>query len=145
MKRKTEKEITVVVDSREQRPYRFKGSVTKALKAGDYSILGLEDRVAIERKSKKDAYASLGMNRPRFEREAKRLAEYDYAAIVIESDLAGFLQPPAFTRLSPKAALNSLVSWSVKYGVHVFFASDRRHAKALVYRILEKYWKHRGG
>ena len=137
-------EFTIVVDSRENHPYKFKGAVIKGLKSGDYSILGLECRITIERKTKEDAYASLGVGRARFERELKRLAEYDYSAIVIESNLDDFLKPPAYTEMNPKAAINSLVSWSVKYKVFIFFGSDRRHSQALVYRILEKYWKHRG-
>ena len=143
MKNKDKEDFTIVVDSREQRGYSFNGAVIKALKTGDYSILGLEDRIVIERKSKEDAYSSLGAGRARFERELTRLSKYDYSAIVIESNLADFLQAPAFTRMNPKAAINSLVSWSVKYKVFIFFASDRRLARALVYRILEKYFKHR--
>ncbi len=143
MKRKDKEEFVIVIDTREQHPYRFEGAVTKALKSGDYSVLGLEDRITVERKTKEDAYASLGAGRTRFEKELMRLSGFDYSAIVIESSLADFLQAPAFTKMNPKAAMNSLVSWSVKYKVFVFFASDRRHAKALVYRILQKYWKHR--
>ncbi len=44
--------FTIVIDSREQRPYQFPGAVVKTLPTGDYSIVGLTDRVAIERKSK---------------------------------------------------------------------------------------------
>jgi len=143
VKRKNEKEFIIVIDSREQNPYKFDGAIVKGLKSGDYSILGLENRIALERKTKEDAFASLGSGRARFEKEVIRLSEYDYSAIVIESNLDDFLQAPAFTKMNPKAAMNSLVSWSVKYKVLIFFASDRRHAKALVYRILQKYWKHR--
>ena len=139
----SKKKFMVVVDTREQKPYKFERSMLKTLESGDYSIRGLEDRIVIERKSKTDAFGSLGKGRSRFEREVKRMSEYEYAAIVIESSLASFLRPPAFTRMNPKAALNTLISWSVKYGVFIYFASDRKHARALVYRILEKFWKHR--
>ena len=136
--------ILVVVDSREQKPYRFQRSVTRALRSGDYSVEGLETQVVVERKSKEDAYSSLGRDRERFEREFRRLADFEYAAVIVEAGLSDFLEPPAFSRMHPHAAINTLVSWSVKYGVHVFFADSRRLARALTYRILEKYWKHRG-
>ena len=49
---------TLIIDSMEQKPYSFKpfqkwfASIErKKLAAGDYSIAGLEDRVAVERKS----------------------------------------------------------------------------------------------
>ncbi len=113
--------FTVVVDSREQQPYRFPGAVVKGLPTGDYSILGLENRVAIERKSKADAYGSLGSGRARFEKELQRLSKLDYAAIVIESTLAEFLEAPAFSQMNPSAAVNSIIAWSVKYRVCVFF------------------------
>lgn len=135
--------FTVIVDSREQKPYRFERMAVAALPAGDYSIQGLEGEVAIERKSRQDAYASLGAGRARFERELARLSRLKYAAIVVESTLPGFLTPPPFTTMNPKAAVNSLIAWSVKYRVCVFFAGDRVHAQALTRRLLEKYWKYR--
>lgn len=142
MPNKSDHIFTVVIDSREQKPYQFERMAVKALDAGDYSIQGLEDKVAIERKTKQDAYGSLGSGRARFERELQRLAKLDYAAVVIESTLENFLNAPAYTQMNPKAAANSLVAWAVKYRVCVFFAGDRRHAQALTYRLLEKYWKY---
>lgn len=134
--------FVVAVDTREQRPYRFPLSEVKTLATGDYSIIGLEDRVAIERKTKEDAYSSLGQGRPRFERELQRLSRFDYAAIVIEASLPEFLQAPAFSRMNPKAAAASIVAWSVRYRVCVFFAGDRRHGNALTRQLLEKFWRY---
>lgn len=139
----TAPEFVVAIDTREQKPYRFKHSEVKTLPTGDYSIVGLEEQVAVERKHKADAYASLGQGRARFERELERLAAFDYAAIVVETTLPDFLTAPPFSQMNPKAAMNSLVAWSVKYRVCVFFAGDRAHGNALTYRLLEKYWRYR--
>ncbi len=136
--------FVVVIDSREQRPYRFRGAVTKPLPTGDYSIAGLEDRIAIERKSKKDAYASLGHDRARFLREVERLSQLEYAAIVIEASLPSFLQAPEFTRMSARSAVRSLLAWSVRFGVPVLFAGDRRHGRAVTLCLLEQLWRYRG-
>ena len=135
-------EMIIAVDSREQKPYRFEGSEVKNLLTGDYSIVGFEDRIAIERKTKPDAYASLGRNRARFQRELERLSRLDYAAIVVESSLKDFLQVPLFTKMNPRSAVCTLLAWSVRYRVFVFFASDRRHGRALTRQLLEKYWKY---
>jgi DNA excision repair protein ERCC-4 len=133
----------IVVDTREQRPYLFPHFVSKALKAGDYSLEGFESRVAVERKSKEDAYGSLGSGRQRFEAEWLRLSKLDYGGIVIESGLPDFLrEPPAYSLMNPRAALCTLVAWSIKYGVPVWFAGDRRHAKALVLRLLTYWWNY---
>ncbi len=139
----TPAEFVIAVDTREQKPYRFPRSEVRTLPAGDYSIVGLEDQVAVERKTKEDAYASLGQERERFERELRRLSALDYAAIVVETTLPDFLKAPAFSRMNPKAAANSIIAWSVKYRVCVFFAGDRAHGNALTQRLLEKYWRYR--
>jgi len=140
------KDFIIIVDSREQRPYEFEHSVTSGLPSGDYSILGYEypsgdHSIAIERKSKSDAYGTIGRGRKRFIRELERLSKYDYAAILIESSLQDFLKVPKFSEMNPRSAINSLISWSIRYGVHVWFADNRILGKTLVYRILEKfYW-----
>jgi ERCC4-type nuclease len=141
----TTSEIVVAIDTREQKPYRFSRSEVKTLPTGDYSVVGLEDRIAIERKTKEDAYSSLGQGRERFERELQRLSHLDYAAIVIETSLPDFLRAPAFSRMNPKAAAGSIVAWSVKYRVCVFFAGDRAHGNALTRHLLEKYLRYHAG
>lgn len=136
---RSEPEITIVIDSREQRGYEYRGAVVKALRSGDYSIEGLEDRVAIERKSKSDAFNSLGRNRGRFEREIQRLACYQFGALVIEASLADFLRPPPFSQMSARSAARSLLAWSVKYRLPVFWVGDRRHGRAVTRRLLESF------
>lgn len=138
-------DLVVAIDTRERKPYRFPRSEVKTLPTGDYSIVGLEEQIAIERKTKSDAYSSLGQGRARFERELERLARFDYAAVVIETSLPDFLRAPAFSRMNPRAATNSIIAWSVKYRVCVFFAGDRRHGNALTQRLLEKYWRYHQG
>ena len=138
--------ITIVIDTREQRPYAFPNAVVRSLPSGDYSIDGLEDRVAIERKSKADAFSSLGRHRGRFEREIQRLALMQFAAVVIEASLADFLRAPAFSQMSARAAARSLLAWSVKYRLPVFFVGDRRHGRAVTRCLLAQFARyHRDG
>ncbi|MBE0567945.1 MAG: ERCC4 domain-containing protein [Krumholzibacteria bacterium] len=134
---------TIAIDTREQRPYEFPGAVVMTLPTGDYSLVGLEHRVAIERKSKADAYSSLGQGRARFRRELQRLATLDYAAIVVEDTVPGFLRRPSHSKMNPRAAIGSLLAWSVRYKVPVFFAGDRTHAQALTGKLLQMYAKYR--
>ena len=133
----------IAVDTREQQPYTFAGAVVVTLPSGDYSVLGLEDRVAVERKTKADAYGSLGHGRARFRREVERLAGYDYAAIVIEDTVPGFLRRPAHSKMNPRSAIASLLAWSVRYRIPVFFAGDRAHGRALTQKLLLMYWRYR--
>lgn len=134
--------FVIAIDTREQQPYAFADAVVKTLPTGDYSIVGLENRVTIERKSKVDAFGSLGQGRARFRREFERLALYDYAAVVIEDTLPGFLHRPAHSKMNPRAAICSLLAWSIRYRVQVHFAGDRDHARALTHKLLQMYWKY---
>lgn len=83
--------MTVVVDTREQRPFSFDPArvttIRGTLPVGDYSIAGHELEVVVERKSLQDYVGSITQGRARFFRELERLALYDYAAIVVEGSL----------------------------------------------------------
>jgi hypothetical protein len=56
---------------------------THAVGLADYSILGLEKHIQIERKSLSDLFGTIGARRDRFEAEIKRLHEDCKAAYVI--------------------------------------------------------------
>lgn len=141
-KRKAKFMGVIVIDTREQLPYTFNHfTVMRALDAGDYSVEGMEMDVVIERKTKADIYGSVTRGRERFEREMICLQRIKYAAIVIESDLQGLLEAPSFSRASPAVVVNTLVSWSIKYGVCVWLAGNRQLAQRLTFRLLEKAWQ----
>lgn len=132
----------IIIDTREQKPYRCPlPHIFATLETGDYSLEGYESRVVVERKSKADLYGSLGQGRERFEREAERMARFEFAALVIESDLPDLLVAPPHTKMSPKAVVGSLTTWEIRYNIHVKFASDRRHGAALTWQILGKFWR----
>lgn len=137
--------FVIVQDSREQTPYSFPGyaTVIKGLPSGDYSVEGYESEVAIERKEIGDAYGSIGHGHERFEKELIRLAAMKYAAIVIESSLTNFLIAPEYSALNPKAAIGSLLAWSTKYRLPIFFAGDRAHGQAVTLKLLEKWYKYK--
>ncbi len=147
--------FAVVVDTREQRPFAFRditgargrplvvASVRAGLKTGDYSVEGLEDVVAIERKSKVDLYGTVGRGRARFKRELDRLAAMEVPAVVLECDLSSLLRPPERSRVSPSSVLNSLIAWSVRHRIPVWPCPDRRFAEIVTYRLLQHFWANR--
>ena len=139
------KGMVLVVDTRENKPYRFAGSVRKALRSGDYSIQGMENRVSVERKCVPELLTATGRTRKRFERELMRLSTFDYAAIVIEGTLADVLKSSAFSKVRPKAVVHSLASWSVQWNIHVWFCNNRKLSRGMTHCLLEKFYKHRGG
>ena len=152
--------FTVLVDGREKAPYRFTGIDSDAkdgnrrlivptqwahLKTGDYTIAGLEDVVAVERKSITDLFSTLGQHRKRFEAEHSRLAAFRRAVVVIEATWLEILHwPPGGSRLNPKTVFRTALSWHVRYGVPWIVAEDRRFAEIYTFRFLEKCWKEFG-
>jgi len=149
--------FTIVIDSREQLPWHFlniKGdakynhkrievpTVWKKLDAGDYSILGMENLVAVERKNISDCFNSCGQGRARFQREMQRLAMLAFAAVVIEADWDEIRRrPPEHTRLRPKVVYRTALSWSVRYGVQWWAMPGRGIAELTCFRMLEKFWE----
>ena len=153
MKHNQDEKIPIIVDSREQTPFFMHDlyndritKTTKALKAGDYSIAGFEDVVAIERKSLGDLYHSFTHERPRFEREIQRLSDYEFSAVVIEASYNEISNPAEHRRFwqsnaNPASIVQSILSWSVKYPTKWFWLKDRQNAEAVCFDLLRHFWR----
>lgn len=148
-----------MVDTREQLPYsesepgpfgRLEHTpfVRAKLDSGDYSILGYEHEVAIERKRPSELFSCFTTERARFRREFERLAGYRFAAVVIEGHIEDVSiryntwqadGESQIGKVSPSLVINSLISWSIRFGVHIIFAGTRELAQTYTYRALEKF------
>ena len=140
--------MQIVIDSREQAPFSFSGEIyagttTKAgtLDTGDYSLAGLEDKAAIERKSLPDLVACLGRERPRFERELQRAAALECFCVVIEGTWQQLAQGQYRSRLAPHAACQSIAAFSARLRVPFLFAGSRPAAEYLTHSLLRQYLK----
>ena len=133
--------LTIIVDSREQKPYLFDGykTVTHCLPVGDYSLSNLENEISIERKSLNDMIGSLSSGRERFEKEIQRGSQLLYFSLIIESSLNDLLSGKYRSRMLPASAVQTLLSWSVKYRLPVFFAESRQHGEKITLSLLQKY------
>lgn len=131
-------DMIVVIDSREQYAYdKFTvPAETGTLKTGDYSIKGYEDRVACERKTLNDIIGCLTVGRERFERELARSMEYDYFALVIEGTLKDIVSGNYWSKMLPKSAVNSLLAFSIRYRLPIFFAGNRGFGNRLTENLL---------
>jgi ERCC4-type nuclease len=107
---------TVVVDTREQNPFDFSrfegwfaGIEAKALKLGDYSIAGLEDRCVVERKDLPDLTCSFTAERPAFIHRLRLMSQYPHCLLVITAALSQVksLQPHGG---SPNRLTQSLIA-----------------------------------
>lgn len=136
--------MKILVDTREQLAYDFSmldAQIERAtLPSGDYSLPSFQDRVGIERKELNDLIACLmGPNRERFEKELARLARYDLGLVVVEASLEDVAQGRYRSEMKPHAALQSILSFQVRYRVPFVWAGDRKGGEYVTFWSLAKY------
>lgn len=134
--------MKIIIDTREQNPYRFADCETTSgtLASGDYSIAGIEDLVAIERKELSDFLACCGRERDRFKRELKRLQAYRCKAVVIEADLGTILAGDYRSQIAPASVIGSMASWTSRYQVAFILAGNRRGGQEMTLALLRTFW-----
>lgn len=134
------KAIKIIADTREQLPYSFENpSEVGTVPIGDYSICGLEDHIAIERKELDDLIGCLTAGRERFEKELHRGKALDYFALVIEASLSDLVNGRYRSEMNPKSAIQSLLAFSVRYRLPVWFCENRGYAARITESLLLKY------
>ncbi len=132
--------MIITIDTREQQPYEFQTeSERAALPTGDYSLRGGENLIAIERKTVDDLIGCLTVGRNRFEKELHRGRALEYFAIVIETSFSDFAGGVYRSNMNPKAAVQSLLTFSVRYKVPVFFAGNRDSGAIITESLLQKF------
>jgi hypothetical protein len=156
----TESPFVVLVDTREQLPYTFPRVLADAneggqpirvrtakctLAAGDYSIEGYANMVAVERKSAADLAGTLTAGRRRFQAEMDRLREYDAAWIVVEAELSelfkGVSWAPAF---KARTITRSAMFFQLRYPrIHWWAVPGRAIAENVTYQLLRTWWRER--
>ena len=135
--------MILLIDSREQTPLSFSDYdvtvQTAALQTGDYSILGLEHKIAVERKSLDDLAQSFTKGRERFERECQRGMGLDVFAVVAECTWSDLAHSKYKSRINPNALMQSIVAWQVKYNTMFFFAGNSKGASYYVISLFKQY------
>jgi len=132
--------MKILIDTREQNPYSFQTeSETATLPTGDYSLEGGEHLIAIERKTLNDLIGCLTSGRGRFERELFRGRALDYFALVIEASLSDLSNGEYRSKMLSKAAVQSLLAFSVRYDLPIFFAENRKYGARVTESLLLKY------
>ena len=130
-------QVTAIIDTREQLPLDLSPlrTVTGTLTTGDYSIYGLEQIVAIERKSLGDFLSCVGGERDRFQRQVDRLVAFPVRALVIETTWLELEAGAWRSKITANAAIGSLLGW-IAQGVPVLLAGDHKRAGRYVSRLL---------
>lgn len=137
--------MKIIIDAREQLPFDFRHEryvvavELGTLTVGDYSLAGLEDKCAIERKELSDLVACLGRERERFERELQRGAALDAFAVVVEANWTDLAGGKYRSQLNPHAACQSVLAFMGRYRVPFIFAGSRTAAEYATWGFLRQY------
>lgn len=149
--------FTIAVDTREQANWTFRSMQSdakdkklpivirterKTLQTGDYSIVGHEQQIAIERKEKGDCFHCMGKDRDRFEKQVQRLSELPHGHLIVEADWASVFAGHPNSQLKPKVVHRTVISWTLRYpSVHWWLCPSRAFAEATAFRILESFFR----
>jgi len=138
--------LHVLVDTREQTPWRFTESVTTefcTLTEGDYSLRGFSGRVRVERKSLADLVGSITVGRERFLAECQRLMAYEFRLLVIEASIDDVECHNYRSETNPKSVLSSVLAIHLDYGLPGIWAGNAKSAARIVeylFRRMQKKW-----
>lgn len=144
----------IIIDTREQKPYPLSKlpTVRSVLHNGDYSIVGMEDLFAIERKQMSDFYSYIGSERvKKTQNKINRFCEMQrrggFVGLIIEVDEKDLFAPSdtRHSNVSPEVARQFLVSWQVRYGLHVYLSKDRKMCERWMVDRMIKFWKVKNG
>jgi ERCC4-type nuclease len=147
--------FTVIKDTREQDGYFFSefntcaGMIEQKLDTGDYSIVGLEDKVCIERKGCVEELAiNLGQKKYPFMNEIARMEPFPHKFIVLEFSLEDLVKFPKDTRIPIKNKsavkitgrymLKCLIEFQMYNNIHVLFCGDKHNAFLAVSSIFKR-------
>ncbi|MDP2162431.1 MAG: ERCC4 domain-containing protein [Flavobacterium sp.] len=152
--------FTIIVDTREQAPFKFKEQkvITKKLDTGDYSVMGFESVIAIERKSGSDFLGSITTGRERFKDCLLRLQGLERGYIIVEGELTSLMDGVEIKRaykteagikpkvkqtigIHPNSLFGTVVSIMTRYHIPIIFSKNRKEAERFTLEILKKFYK----
>jgi DNA excision repair protein ERCC-4 len=141
---------TVVIDSQEHKGYTFErftnwfsGTIRKRLATGDYTLQGMEEEVAIERKTLPDLVNSIIQDRKDFIEKCERLSTFRKKCLVVEGSLSTIKTPYEDSQAHPNAVLGSLLAAQERWEIPVYFLDDIILAEEFVASMLSKYHAYR--
>lgn len=153
--------FTIIVDTAEKHPWTFtnmkvEGEITLTpwiardlgTSHGDYSVVGCENEIHIERKSIDDAigtFLSHGERGDAWQATIEFLAEIPVGIISIEGSFGNSIGSVKARGRRPVDQLrrqffSRVHAWSMDYGLRFFFYDSRRLAEMGAFYMLRRYW-----
>ena len=130
--------IPIVYDTAEQRPWTFPTEQFTAerrkIRTGDYSIVGFEDVITIERKSLGDLVSTVIHDWIRFRKELVRMSGFDHAMIVVEANVEDLMQHKYESEALPQSVMGKVQSIYFDHGIATVFWGPRTVCEPLVWQ-----------
>ncbi len=129
--------VVCLIDTREQLPLDLAPlrTMPATLATGDYSLLGLEHHVCIERKSLDDLLGCVGRDRDRFERELHRMLAYPVRVLLVESTWGEVELGQWRSKVTSSQAMGSLIGWAAM-GIQLVLVGTHERAGQFASRLL---------
>ena len=125
--------MIIGIDSREQEPFAFNHPCKRVtLDAGDYTIIGMEDIIRMERKKPAELWGCLGSKADFFQSQLDRLAKYPVRMLIVEGTLADFAKKPAYSRMAWMNIAHRLMRWTSARAIPVWFLGPRSKENILL-------------
>ena len=142
--------MVVIVDTREQaspllaKPPKGLVIVRDTLTDGDYGIRGLP-LFAIERKFMGDIFPycateQLSHTKPKMIRFREMIKQGGWVGLAIQERESEVYQFQQFTKIHPEAVRQAIVSFEVKFGIHVYFNKDKDRIVSWMVDRMVKYY-----
>jgi hypothetical protein len=144
-------DFTIIIDTREQQPWSFSEYVVanKKLDTGDYSIDGLQEIFAIERKKSINEIAN-NIVEPRFKDVIARLSQLKYSFLLLEFSMTDVLNYPIGSNLpkkmwdkvkiTPAFIMKNILDWQLKHNIKVLFCNNASNAEKIAEYILKRIY-----
>lgn len=146
--------MIIIIDTREKKPLSFEfynaKTVTKKLDTGDYSLIGYEKDICIERKmSISELYINFFKDYFRFRKELERMKYYQYKYVVCEFPYFHISSFPSYgipsknissLNFNSEHIMNKIEHIKNKYGVEFVFCKDRVEATDKIFEILKDFY-----
>lgn len=142
------KQFRVVIDTREQHPYSFTGSIKDTLPWGDYTIdyegKRYQDEICIERKARvAELYQVTGRERSRWEKELEKLSKVPIKYVLCEFSYMDIVNKLPPGKVEPQSVYGSIAKWQVVYNIPFLFCENRTNARALLWKMFYEFVKYR--
>jgi len=136
--------LIILQDTREQIPLftRIPKGLTirsEKLDTGDYSIAGFTKSFCVERKMISDLLSFCTTERDKTKQKLERMGKMDWSALVIEAKESDLYRPYLNSSISPEVIRQSLVSFSIRWGVHIYIGNRENCCRFILDHCIKYY------